>query len=239
MVWLTKNSYCPSFSILKLLNFPCQIPKDLHLFILAKFFFPLASSFPSIYSLMSSDHFKISFPKPDLKPRYDPWRVITPFHEGELPKTTKDTRQYFFRFSVFSYKDTEEDTSVRESRGIDFKDVDNDSISEKRDSGFFSFRPSRPVSFRQPSVSFNDIDQFRRPVGRHARQNSRGRGRAPVYPPFDPFNTTYIPLPGPSSPQYALRLEADNPHMFEKARFVKFRSKYFISPFKALNSTLF
>jgi len=43
------------------------------------------------------------------------------------------------------------------------------------------------------------------------------------YPPFDPFNTTYIPLPGPSSPEFALKLEGGNPHMFEKARFLKFR----------------
>ena len=43
------------------------------------------------------------------------------------------------------------------------------------------------------------------------------------YPPFDPFNTTYIPLPGPSSPHYALKLQGDNPHMNEKARFISFR----------------
>ena len=32
------------------------------------------------------------------------------------------------------------------------------------------------------------------------------------YPPFDPFNTTYIPLPGPSSPHFALPLTEGNPH---------------------------
>jgi len=98
-------------------------------------------------------------------------------------------------------------------------------VSEKRDVDVSGFRPSKQLGFnRRPlsSVTFNEFEEFRKPAGRPVRQN-RGHLRAPVYPPFDPFNTTYIPLPGPSSPEYALKLEGGNPHMFEKARFVKFR----------------
>ena len=46
----------------------------------------------------------------------------------------------------------------------------------------------------------------------------------PVYPPVDPFgNTEYIPLPGPSSPHYALPIHNnENPHFSKtKHRFVR------------------
>ena len=43
------------------------------------------------------------------------------------------------------------------------------------------------------------------------------------YPPFDPFNTTYIPLPGPSSPRFALPLSGGNPHMVSGAESALFR----------------
>ena len=46
----------------------------------------------------------------------------------------------------------------------------------------------------------------------------------PVYPPVDPFgNTEYIPLPGPSSPHYALPIHNnENPHFSKtKQRFVR------------------
>ena len=33
------------------------------------------------------------------------------------------------------------------------------------------------------------------------------------YPPFDPFNTTYLPLPGPFSPWYALPLIREDPYL--------------------------
>ena len=85
----------------------------------------------------------------------------------------------------------------------------------KRQVKLLDFRPSRLISFGE------EFAQFLSPVVRPVRQQARRP--APVYPPFDPFNTTYIPLPGPSSPHYALRLETDNPHLFEKARFLSFR----------------
>ena len=88
--------------------------------------------------------------------------------------------------------------------------------SRKRQVKLLDFHPSRLFSFGE------DFAQFLSPVVRPARQQAR-RPPAPVYPPFDPFNTTYIPLPGPSSPHYALKLENDNPHLFEKARFLSFR----------------
>jgi len=146
------------------------------------------SKFPSIFSLMSSDHIPISFPTPDLTPRLSLF--------GELEA------------------DHVQDKSFRESRGIG-----DDKI--KRQVDFFNFRPSKFLGQSHPR--HNDIAQFQTPARRHPRQ-SRGRGRGvPVYPPFDPFNTTYIPLPGPSSPHYALKLQGDNPHMNEKARFISFR----------------
>jgi hypothetical protein len=40
------------------------------------------------------------------------------------------------------------------------------------------------------------------------------------YPPFDPFNTTYIPLPGPSSPAFALPLDSEDPFM-RPGRFIR------------------
>ena len=85
----------------------------------------------------------------------------------------------------------------------------------KRQVKLLDFTPSRLFSFGE------DFAQFLSPVVRPPRQQARPPG--PVYPPFDPFNTTYIPLPGPSSPHYALKLENDNPHLFEKARFLSFR----------------
>lgn len=85
----------------------------------------------------------------------------------------------------------------------------------KRQVKLLDFRPSRLISFGE------EVAQFLSPVVRPVRQQARRP--APVYPPFDPFNTTYIPLPGPSSPHYALQLENDNPHLFEKARFLSFR----------------
>ena len=85
----------------------------------------------------------------------------------------------------------------------------------KRQVKLLDFTPSRLFSFGE------DFAQFLSPVVRPPRQQARRPG--PVYPPFDPFNTTYIPLPGPSSPHYALKLENDNPHLFEKARFLSFR----------------
>ena len=47
--------------------------------------------------------------------------------------------------------------------------------------------------------------------------------RGPVYPPVDPFgNTEYIPLPGPSSPHYALPISGGNPHFSRvKQHFVR------------------
>ena len=47
------------------------------------------------------------------------------------------------------------------------------------------------------------------------------------YPPFDPFNTTYIPLPGVSDPRFALPLSSGNPHSFPArpaSRFPRFLS---------------
>ena len=63
------------------------------------------------------------------------------------------------------------------------------------------------------SVSFNCFPW------RPQRPNLR-----PVYPPVDPFgNTEYIPLPGPSSPHYALPIHNnENPHFSKtKHRFVR------------------
>ena len=60
--------------------------------------------------------------------------------------------------------------------------------SRKRQVKFLDFHPSRLFSFGE------DVAQFLSPVVRPVRQQARRP--APVYPPFDPFNTTYIPLPG-------------------------------------------
>jgi len=68
-----------------------------------------------------------------------------------------------------------------------------------------------------PVFLLTQTEEFARPV----RQN---RFRLPPrYPPFDPFNTTYIPLPGPSSPSYALPLAGGNPHMVRGAEKALFR----------------
>ena len=37
------------------------------------------------------------------------------------------------------------------------------------------------------------------------------------YPPDDPFNTTYMPLPGPYSPMYALPIIRENPYMEKRS----------------------
>jgi len=110
--------------------------------------------------------------------------------------------------------------------------------TEKRQVDLNSFRPSPLLS-----VTFNDLGQFQGHVRRPVRQHRGRGGRGPVYPPFDPFNTTYIPLPGPSSPNYALQLQGGNPHMFEKARFVRFRrpirqSRFLNKPSPVLPSML-
>ena len=94
-------------------------------------------------------------------------------------------------------------------------DVGSDvSQKGKRQVKLLDFSPSKLISFNG-----EDVRQFLTPVRRPARQFRRP---PPVYPPFDPFNTTYQPLPGPSSPHYALRLETGNPHFSEKARFISF-----------------
>jgi len=113
-----------------------------------------------------------------------------------------------------------------------------DSTHDKRQVSFFNFRPSKLVSQSglKPSKPLQTVRRFKhkpktaRPavhaskfagfdpvlllpssgeVARPVRQNRP----PPQYPPFDPFNTTYIPLPGPSSPRFALPLSGGNPHM--------------------------
>jgi len=68
-------------------------------------------------------------------------------------------------------------------------------------------RPTRQNRFRSQN---NFRSQAQHHFGSQQRQNLRSQ--PPRYPPFDPFNTTYIPLPGPSSPNFALPLTQGNPH---------------------------
>ena len=43
------------------------------------------------------------------------------------------------------------------------------------------------------------------------------------HPPLGIFQAEYIPLPGPSSPYYALPVTRANPHLYQGARQVRFR----------------
>ena len=75
------------------------------------------------------------------------------------------------------------------------------------DAAFFDDLPSLPFFSRAPRKT------------KSKPQRGRGRGRVPVYPPFDPFgNTEYIKV-GPSNPSHALPLASGNPHFQKHGNF--------------------
>ena len=84
------------------------------------------------------------------------------------------------------------------------------------DAAFFDDLPSIPFFNRAPRKT------------KSKPQRGRGRGRVPVYPPFDPFgNTEYIKV-GPSNPSHALPLASGNPHFQKHGNFRRpffFRNK--------------
>jgi len=181
--------------------------------------------FPSIFSFRSSNNpFSIAFPSPDLSPGDSFFKFQDPVRFNQKIKQTK--------FDV-------NDPLINEI---------SDTTHDKRQVSFFNFRPSkllsqsglkpskpilppnkRPVRpFKhKPLVhgsKFGSLDpvlliQSSGEVARPVRQNRP----PPRYPPFDPFNTTYIPLPGPSSPRFALPLSGGNPHMNKGAESAIFR----------------
>lgn len=183
-----------------------------------------APDFPSIFSFRSSnDPFSIAFPSPDLTPGTSLFKFQDPVHGGRSKK---------IRQTKFHTKDP----LINEI---------SDASHDKRQVSFFNFRPSKLLSQSnlKPSKPVRPIrHKTRRPasqgskfgsldpvlllpqpedVARPVRQN---RFRPPPrYPPFDPFNTTYIPLPGPSSPRFALPLSGGNPHMVSGAEGTLFR----------------
>jgi len=180
--------------------------------------------FPSIFSFRSSnDPFSIAFPSPDLTPGASLFKFQDPVHL----RGSKKIRQTKFH-----------------TRDPLINDI-SDATHDKRQVSFFNFRPSkllsqsqlkpsqpikhRPVKPRRPAShgsKFASLDPVlllpqKEEVVRPIRQN---RFRPPPqYPPFDPFNTTYIPLPGPSSPRFALPLAGGNPHMVKGAEGALFR----------------
>jgi len=185
-----------------------------------------APDFPSIFSFRSSnDPFSIAFPSPDLSitPGTSLFKFQDPVHGGGSKK---------IRQSKFHIKDP-------------LNNEISDASHDKRQVSFFNFRPSKLVSqsslkpsnlvqpirhkTRKPAsqgtkfASLDPVLLLPQPedVARPVRQN---RFRPPPrYPPFDPFNTTYIPLPGPSSPRFALPLSGGNPHMVAGAEGTIFR----------------
>jgi len=138
---------------------------------------------------------------------------------NEIPNTSHDKRQVSF----FNFRPSKllSESNLRPSNTI--RPIKRKPIRPTR------FKPTphqtrKPLKFKSskfasldPVLLLPQSEEAARPV----RQN---RFRPPPrYPPFDPFNTTYIPLPGPSSPSYALPLTGGNPHRVKGAETALFR----------------
>jgi len=182
--------------------------------------------FPSIFSFRSSNNpFSIAFPSPDLSPGPSFFKFQDPISFNQKIKQTK--------FDV-------NDPLINEI---------SDTTHDKRQVSFFNFRPSKllsqsglrpsqpilPVKKKQvhpfkhkprpsPGSKFATLDPvLLGPISGEVARPVRQNRPPPQYPPFDPFNTTYIPLPGPSSPRFALPLSGGNPHMNKGAENAIFR----------------
>lgn len=167
----------------------------------------VSAEFPSIFTFSkSSPPFTILFPEPDLEPGL--------------------SSSYFFPDPTLAITKPPRTDQSPLSNEIEDPGVNK----PKRQAAVHNFIPGSRNSFRpssQSTVKRLKLRDLVRPVRQRPFLPNRPRPIRPPprYPPFDPFNTTYLPLPGPSSPHFALPINADNPHMrpggTNRVRFVR------------------